>query len=529
LVLFIYILLLGVNVYIWEKSNINYKKDFNMQLIYVNSFLIMIVGFCFLALWMLVFLYCGLSSSKNFGADTSFFRKSFAAYLPPFLWVVFFIFLFFPTKKWLFGKARLFVIKTLLGFVIGPFTDHSTLTSVAFDNSMSFVTVYRDFAYTFCYFSDVISDGEGAFNTCDRYPFKTAYLVVTVVPLFYKLLYIVNRFYFEVKNTNRTCPFRGVVLRNLFNLFKICGAMLVSFLSFFSQDSDGIFISWLILSIVSAIIFWSWDATIDWGFFINGRLIRDKTVFHSRLIYYGVLFANLAMRCSWIMTLSYFTSNSVLTNNIVTITVAITEIFRMVIWNIFKVEYDHIKFIGKFRSMNDDDIPFPVIVDMSDAETNKFVNYLFDRYLEFVQINKDLEKKDYGFSSLDENLLKFMNRNAPEASQKVSFPSSINDQDYYFVEEEHETAGLHSYNRSLKDCFLFLESIEPKLKKFAKTEKIFGSKRAKNHIRRYSKYDSAILLYDSAILLSDDQAIEGNFREEVFFNALNDIKETCSF
>ena len=133
LVLFIYILLLGIDVYIWEKANINYKKAFNIQLVYTNPYEIITVGFGFLAIWMLTFLYCGLSNSPRLALQKSFFNSSVASYFPPFLWVIFFGFLFFPTRRWFHGKARMFVICTLKNLFFSPVLQMTVLISFTVD------------------------------------------------------------------------------------------------------------------------------------------------------------------------------------------------------------------------------------------------------------------------------------------------------------------------------------------------------------------------------------------------------------
>jgi hypothetical protein len=105
LVLFIYVLLIGIDVNIWERSNINFKRVFNMQLVYTNSYEMMSVGFAFLAIWMLVFLYCGLSHSERLHTEGKFFNAGVSSYFPPFLWVVFSSF-FFSHQEKCFSERR---------------------------------------------------------------------------------------------------------------------------------------------------------------------------------------------------------------------------------------------------------------------------------------------------------------------------------------------------------------------------------------------------------------------------------------
>lgn len=478
LLLFVYITMIGLDVYIWERWNIDFKKAFDIQLLSTNAFRIFMVGFAFLAIWMLTFIYCGLSNSENLDFEGRFFNASVSAYFPPFVWVIFILFMLFPSRRLLFGKARLFVWQSFKSVLKAPFRVFSFLDYVFLDQLTSFVTIFKDFAYTWCYFVNLIQSGGDMRNTCDKYPFKIAYIVLTVIPLFWKCFLITNRYYFIISRRKSNRNFRRDLKYVCINAFRLIVALTTSFFSFFSYESEAIFFTWLGLSILSAIVMYLGDLYIEWGFFIDGGFrLRRLTAFRKRWIYYLVMVLNLGLRYSWAITISPSFYPSLVVRSIVITFVAIIEMARRMLWNVFKVEYEHIKYVGNFFWMNEENVPFPAKLNMADPQTNKLVNYQFDRHLDPAYFNKEIENCPNGLSSIDDQLLRFVNGEQINLTKKMSFVSQISNHEYYFIEEKDERTGLIAYNKSLSDCMAFINEIKPQLHKTTKKERyILSSK-----------------------------------------------------
>lgn len=493
-VLFIFILCLGVNIYIWDHANLNYKKVFNIQLVNTNAFEVMMAGFGFLAIWMLMFLYCGISNLDSIPKDGNFFSSKVSQYLPPTLWIIFLIFLFFPTRKWLFGQARWFILVTIKNVLIGPFTDFTGLTNFALDQIPSFVTTFKDFAYTFCYFVNLMSTGSMQ-NTCDKYPFKTAFLVVIVFPGVLKMCFLINRLAFLFLRKANNPNFSSDLTRLMINICRISIGLVTSFISFFSSASDGLFIAWIVVSIISALYMYFWDIVNEWGFLSNKYLLRDARVFQSTWKYYGAMVINLGLRYAWTITISpsLFTSN--VTKSVITTTTAVLEVFRRTIWNVFKVELEHLRLVGTFNSMNDDTLPFPIDFNMQDHAVNHLVKYQFKKYLESVHKNKHLETVDENFTKLNDKIMEILSQNeAPK--NRLSFISKITKVEYYFVNEKDEANGLQTYKRSLENCKAFSKSLKTKIQPLSMKELLLCRYRKKQKQVLFSKQnDEQMRLY----------------------------------
>jgi hypothetical protein len=476
LLLFIYITMIGLDVYIWERWNIDFKKVYNLPILSTNAYSIFVTGFSFLAIWMLVFIYCGLSNSERLDFEGKFFNIKVALYFPPFLWVVFFVYLFFPSKRRFSGKSRLFLWSLFKRMLNAPFRRFTVLDYVFLDQTTSLVTTFKDFAYTWCYFANLITSGGNMKNTCNNYPFKTAFIVVTVLPLFWKVFFISNKIYFALSGRKTNKMFAKDMKMIGINAFRILISLANSFFSFFSSDSRGLFIAWLVLSILNTIVMYLADLFIEWGFFNDGGFkLRRLTALRQRWIYYLIIVLNLFMRYSWTITISPNFFPSIVVRIIVFTFVSIVEMARRMIWNVCKTEFEHIKYIGAFNWISEEIVPFPAELNMADPETNTLVNFQFEQNLNQTFCNKDIEKNQTGLSSLDVQLIKFVNRKPEDLHRKCTFVSKITNQQYYFIDEKDERTGLLAYNKSLGDCIQLIQQIKPKLRKINSKERFILS------------------------------------------------------
>lgn len=97
LMIFLYWFFLGLNVYVWEKYNINYKRVFQIQMHHSSPYQIFRRVSIFMAIWMVIFLYSATAyiyKGKNF----PFLIKGLELYLPPLIWVMFFLYMLLPSK-----------------------------------------------------------------------------------------------------------------------------------------------------------------------------------------------------------------------------------------------------------------------------------------------------------------------------------------------------------------------------------------------------------------------------------------------
>lgn len=110
LILYLYILFYGLNVYTWDRYNIDYRYLFNTQISYSSPYQIMKHSFGFLIVWVAVFTYCALSNMPYFD-ESKIFLDSVAIRLAPVCWLSFFVYMLFPSTKLFNYESRLFLFK----------------------------------------------------------------------------------------------------------------------------------------------------------------------------------------------------------------------------------------------------------------------------------------------------------------------------------------------------------------------------------------------------------------------------------
>lgn len=91
------------------------------------------------------------------------------------------------------------------------------------------------------------------------------------------------------------------------NALKYTVALISTILSYvLDSDRDRIFPAWLVFAIITSIYTFYWDLKYDWLLLsLNSynRLLRDKLVFR-KYFYYTLIFINLLLRTSWVLTIS---------------------------------------------------------------------------------------------------------------------------------------------------------------------------------------------------------------------------------
>ncbi|MCC6271726.1 MAG: hypothetical protein IT190_10645, partial [Microbacteriaceae bacterium] len=201
LMLFVYWFLFGVDVYVWERYNINYKRVFDIEKdVTSSSFQIMERSFAFLAMWMIAFSYCAISNTEFF-QSALIFNKVTSMYVAPSVWLIFFLYIFFPSTTTFDYHGRMRLLKGIWNVVIGPFGRITALQSWSMAQLLSFLIVLKDFMYTVCYSKNVY-EHQTIQNQCEdnlRFiEFMTIFVICT-----WKNIFGVNKFIYLHKDRHK--------------------------------------------------------------------------------------------------------------------------------------------------------------------------------------------------------------------------------------------------------------------------------------------------------------------------------------
>lgn len=101
--------------------------------------------------------------------------------------------------------------------------------------------------------------------------------------------------------------------------------------------------AWIIFGALNSCSLVAWDIALDWGL-LQGRkkspkhaLLRSELAFKKPSFYYLAAVVNAVLRFAWTMFL--FNHPAVILRSFL---VALLEAFRRLIWNLFRVESEHI-------------------------------------------------------------------------------------------------------------------------------------------------------------------------------------------
>lgn len=390
--LFIYIFFLGINVYGWETFGIDYKKLFDTELHYSSSFQIMKRSFGFIAIWLVAFCYCAISSSDLF-RQSAVFNAKVAMWVAPLPTVTFIAYMLFPStihfnfegRKWVFGIIRdIFVQPITKGEV-------SFRTGFAFDQLMSFMILLIDFIYTLCYVSNIHTTGQLP-NSCHRFQFRLKQFLVIFLICFWGNI---MKFGAIVAQLRRRATAKDLIAwENEYNsrirsLTKILCLSFTAIVGFFNYKDDVIHSLWICLTVICT----GWTAHDDfvhaWGFFQTKDWLRAKLAYPNKLPYYIAMASNVILRLTWVISLGPSIFDHPLLNNLLPLIWATMECFRRMIFNFFLVEYEHLRRMGDFHFVSNYELPYGLDIDMANEDTKVMIDGQVQIYLKNAFIKQE--------------------------------------------------------------------------------------------------------------------------------------------
>lgn len=385
LIAFLYIFFWGVNVFIFERFNINFTRVLMMHLHYSSACQVWNRSFGFLFIWMLCFLYCSISNYMDnnakqdpeyVGGPLSYFfnehASTFIALLP---YLAFLAYIFFPRQRFFNWKGRKWFLVLCLNIIRSPFYDFPFIVTWATDQMLSLTVSLRDLWYSVCYLISSCSDGTMV-NTCRSGSIYAIEYIVIFIPLCLRILQCMNRIYFSQTKKEK--------IIHLANCLKYFSSVTSTIFSFFNSDPS-IFILWIIAVVISSLYSFFWDLKYDWCFLQRGSknlLLRSELSYSNRSFYYFAIGANLVMRFMWtlsINSLSIFKTQVL--QNLLSIGLGIVEIVRRSLWNYFRVEVEHLKTIGNFSIFQEDYLPLKFNIDTQDISLRRVMDEEFKRII----------------------------------------------------------------------------------------------------------------------------------------------------
>ncbi|KAJ6749608.1 hypothetical protein OIU85_000263 [Salix viminalis] len=341
----LHMLMYAANIYFWRRYRINYTFIFGFkqgtELGYRD---VLMLGFG-LAVLALASVLANLDMemdprTKDYKALTELVPLSLVALV--------FIICFFPFNI-IYRTSRFFFITSLFHCICAPLYKVSFQDFFLADQLTSQVQALRSLEFYICYYG--WGDYKRRQNTCKTSDiYSTFYFIVAVIPYWSRLLQCLRRL-FEEKDMKQGynglkyfCTILAVSTRTAYSFEKGLGWNIIAW----------------IFSVIAAVYGTYWDLVMDWGLLqtqSTNWLLRDKLLIPYRSVYFGAMVLNVFLRFAWLQTVLNFQVPFLHRQTIIAV-VASLEIIRRGLWNFFRLEYEHINNVGKYRAFKSVPLPF---------------------------------------------------------------------------------------------------------------------------------------------------------------------------
>eukprot|EP01012_Entosiphon_sulcatum_P057422 TRINITY_DN8118_c0_g1_i1.p1 TRINITY_DN8118_c0_g1~~TRINITY_DN8118_c0_g1_i1.p1 ORF type:complete len:901 (-),score=134.49 TRINITY_DN8118_c0_g1_i1:20-2722(-) len=157
---------------------------------------------------------------------------------------------------------------------------------------------------------------------------------------------------------------------HLWNAGKYTSAIIASACEFLSAraKSQGwpsaprLMVVWLVVQVISTLYRLYWDLVMDWGLLRRNspRLLLRKGLVYPVASYYVAMVVNIFLRFSWVVImLIRMSRHDSYADEWFLYLWPVLEVFRRCLWNVFRMENEHLNNCGKFRPVKD--VPIPAL------------------------------------------------------------------------------------------------------------------------------------------------------------------------
>jgi hypothetical protein len=133
-------------------------------------------------------------------------------------------------------------------------------------------------------------------------------------------------------------------------------------------NSKALFVLWIFFAVCGTSYAYCWDIYMDWGLLRRDSQVKflRSSILFPPIAYYIAMLSNLALRVSWVLTISPARIGLNVDHDIVLLLVASLEIIRRSQWNIYRMENEHLNNCGQFRVTRE--IPTAIPLPRSDSD-----------------------------------------------------------------------------------------------------------------------------------------------------------------
>ncbi|KAM0932947.1 putative SPX domain-containing protein [Dioscorea sansibarensis] len=341
--LFLHLFLYGCNIFMWQKTRINYSFIFEFaptkELKYRDVFLIcttsmtIVVGVLFAHLALIAKDY----TSTRIQA------------IPGILLLMFIVVLMCPFNI-IYRSSRYHFLRVIRNIILSPLYKVVMVDFFMADQLCSQVPMLRNLEYVACYYIT------GSYKTQDygycasRSHYRDLAYAVSFLPYYWRAMQCARRWFDEGQTSH------------LVNLGKYVSAMLAAGAKVAYEKEKTIGWLSLVVAMSSAATVYQlyWDFVKDWGLLQVGSKnpwLRNELILRRKFIYFLSMGLNFILRLAWLQTVLHYNFGS-LDYRVTSFFLAALEVIRRGHWNFYRLENEHLNNAGKFRAVKTVPLPF---------------------------------------------------------------------------------------------------------------------------------------------------------------------------
>uniref|UniRef100_A0A3B4D7G5 XK-related protein n=1 Tax=Pygocentrus nattereri TaxID=42514 RepID=A0A3B4D7G5_PYGNA len=114
---------------------------------------------------------------------------------------------------------------------------------------------------------------------------------------------------------------------------------------------------WAVATCLSVLVTISWDLRMDWGLLQGNGLLKEELVYSREVYYYAAMLADVLLRISWAINILLFLRITSVHLESRTILFQLYFFCRRSMWNLFRLENEHLKNCEQCRAVRDFEFP----------------------------------------------------------------------------------------------------------------------------------------------------------------------------
>ena len=342
-ILCLYLWTLGLNVFVWNNCNINYKALFMFDDHYSTVTEIFIRSSIFSIIFFSTFLLYILTRTK-INIYFNYNRNILIGILPLINWVSLLCYFFCPFEIFNYS-GRKYTIR-LFNECIASILIPVHFKHIWFmDQLTSLIGPMRDMEHTLCYYSNYFNPFQVRDLFCNNN--RIIYLVLAILPNFFRILQVARQIY----DNEKVSPY-------IFNIGKYTFNIIVATFSFMTNFDQKYFIPWLISAFISGCYSSFWDIKMDFGYMEKGYFpLRNMNLYNYKYLCIMAIPIDIVLRFLWMLSISPEIMNEIIWPEFLALILFTLEMLRRAQWNFIRVEYEDLELIKGHRISFYEELP----------------------------------------------------------------------------------------------------------------------------------------------------------------------------